>query len=174
MIVLLIIAATIIIVAVIIYRSKDEQHYYEKEMEEINVVKGKATLSTEILEILSEEGYRPTIEKEGETEIIMFKIEGDAIEISFTENDPDYIFIKYHICTFEPNDKYEVFESVNQLNINIKFITALIYDNLVFITCGYLADSDGNIKNMLFRYLNAVINGHNEFWRLKEERNSWN
>lgn len=54
-----------------------------------------------IYEFLSEEGFRPKIDDDGD---IVFKVSGDTYLICFREQDPDYISVRKYFSLDEDHD----------------------------------------------------------------------
>lgn len=172
----LIIVVIIIAVSVVIYQSDDKEacdQAYNKELLEITEEKEDMKLTTELLNILAEEGYRPTLEKDEDDEIIYLKVEGDIIAIDLFKNDPNFAVIRYHIGNVEPELRSEILERINLVNWKVKYVTIVMNDEHVFATCDILF-SEGHDLTGIFLYLGAVTASKDIFWRLEEEKASLN
>lgn len=151
----LIIVVIIIAVSVVIYQS-DDKEAYNKELLEITEEKEDMKLTEELLNILAEEGYRPSLEKGENREIIYFKIEGYTVMIDLFKDDPNYAIIRYHIGNVDPERRSETLERINLVNWEVKYVTIVMNDEHVFATCDILF-SEGDDLIGIFLYLNAVI-----------------
>lgn len=170
MVVLLIILILLLMGVIIVYRA-DDKKAYEKEITKIIKDKGEMKLTTDVLEILAEEGYRPTLEQNSDRELIIVKINGDMIGLFFSYDDPNCILIKYHICTFESKQRNEVLELINEINTKVNFISLTVEDDIqVYITCSAILYNDANLKNIILRYLEVVVYARNEFWELRKAK----
>lgn len=172
----LIIVVIIIAVSVVIYQSEDKEacdQAYNKELLKITEEKEDMKLTEELLNILAEEGYRPSLETGENREIIYFKIEGDTVMIDLFKDDPNYAIIRYHIGNVEPELRSETLERINLVNWKVKYVTLLMNDEYVFATCDILF-SEGHDLTGIFLYLGAVTTSKDIFWRLEEEKASLN
>lgn len=172
----LIIVVIIIAVSVVIYQSEDKGSYnqaYNKDLLKITEEKEDMKLTEELLNILAEEGYRPSLEKGENREIIYFKIEGDTVMIDLFKDDPNYAIIRYHIGNVEPERRSETLERINLVNWKVKYVTVVMNDEYVFATCDILF-SEGQELTNIFLYLGAVTTSKDIFWRLEEEKASLN
>lgn len=168
----LIIVVIIIAVSVVIYQS-DDKEAYNKELLKITEEKEDMKFTEELLNILAEEGYRPSLETGENREIIYFKIEGDTVMIDLFKDDPNYAIIRYHIGNVEPERRSETLERINLVNWKVKYVTVVMNDEYVFATCDILF-SEGQELTDIFLYLGAVTTSKDIFWRLEEEKASLN
>jgi hypothetical protein len=154
----------------------EDPYYYDKEITKINMEKGKVKLSTEILEILSEDGYRPILEEnEYGGWMIRVKIEGIDITIMFDKEDFNYAIIRCCTCTFDSKRRYEMFERINKVNRLEPFICMMIEEEVICTASDIRFYNNLNMKEILLWHIAAVLCANEEFWRLEEEeRNSLN
>jgi len=130
--------------------------------------KNNNSISNRVLDVLAEEGYKPSLKHDNTSEWIEVKIDGKSFNIIFEDEDPNYIRGVCYICTFKPNMWIEIMERINQINKNVKFVFLTVSENDIYINLETLLYNDINIKNILLRYIDAILFANKEFWELEE------
>ena len=120
------------------------------------------TKTEQYLEMLSEEGFRPAVDDQGD---IVFKYEGIKLHIVVSEKDPEYFkVIDYNLWIAESEDERKKAERVaRQLNIGYKVVKVLQNDNGFGITIEMFVPSLDVIPPVLNRILDTIKFVRNEF-----------
>ena len=120
------------------------------------------TKTEQYLEMLSEEGFRPAVDNQGD---IVFKYEGIKLHIVVSEKDPEYFkVIDYNLWIAESEDERKKAERVaRQLNIGYKVVKVLQNDNGFGITIEMFVPSLDVIPPVLNRILDTIKFVRNEF-----------
>ena len=123
------------------------------------------TKTEQYLEMLSEEGFRPTVDEEGD---ITFKYEGIRLYIVVSEKDPQYFKIAdYLVWAAESEaERIKAERVARQLNIGYKVVKVLQQDNRFGITIEMFVPTLDVIQPVLIRILDMLKYVRNEFINL--------
>lgn len=133
--------------------------------------KKETTLSNGILNILTAGGYKPTLEHNNTSEWIEVKIDGKKIHVFFEDEDPNYMRITHQVCTFKPNEWIKVMERINRINKSVKFVCLTVSENDIFMNIETILYNDVNMKDTIFRYIDAILFAYREFWEFEKMNN---
>lgn len=158
-----------IVINSIVYNKKINQLTQERD-----ILRRKQSRSVDLskifFEILSQKGEKIKFKRDKDSTWIDLEYEGNIITITFYNEDANYFYVTYLICTFDLQSRNEVLERMNRVNAQMKYVNIVIQDNSVYSTCDACITTDIIIEDVLYCSLNAVIQGHNKFWKLEEKK----
>lgn len=107
-----------------------------------------------IREYLSEEGYRPKVDEDGD---IQFKAQGLTLWCTGDKDDPQYFrIIMPNIYTVEGN-RTKVLEAINTVCRDRKVVKAFLVENSLWIAVELFASEDSNVGEYFDRLVNVVL-----------------
>jgi len=120
-----------------------------------------STIKQDIIEYLSEEGLRPQDKEYG----IHFKYHMLSLFIRWDEEDDHYLSIYLpSIFSSDENNRGDVLEVINRINLNHKVVKCLLVNDDVWVATEQLLDSTPVFGDIIERTLDMLVQARDQFY----------
>jgi len=119
-------------------------------------------LMQKVSSILSEDGFRPSIDnKENQISVM---VDGNYIYIEFLKDDPNFMRMSNFIKDFTIEERSKMLDIANKINCNIKYAFIVVYETQLIIHCDIYLNENVDIRDILTRYIQSLFAAEKKFF----------
>ena len=120
-----------------------------------------STIKEQLKEYLAQEGLRPQEEDYG----LYFRYQMLSFIIQWDENDAFFLSISLpSIFSVDENNRSDVLEVINQVNLKLKQIKCVLTDNDVWVTSDQRLDTTPKFEDIIPRNLDMLLGARSAFF----------